>query len=68
MQFTQPPQLLKKIELCARLSISLRTLEYMVKEGKFPPPVRIGKYMYWSDKAVFAWQEKLFSKQENWSG
>lgn len=63
----QTPQLIKKAELCARLSISIRTLENMVKVGQFPPPVRIGKFMYWSNTAVSAWQEKLFAEQESWS-
>ena len=66
MQHDQLPQLLKKAEVCTRLSISFRTLENMVKAGEFPPPVPIGKYVYWSDKALCLWQEKKFADQERW--
>ena len=57
---------LRKKDLCARLNISERTIENMVKEGIFPPPVRVGKYVYWSEIAVRKWQERLFAAQESW--
>ncbi len=60
------PQLLTKSDLTTRLNISLRTIENMVKAGDFPPPVRIGKYVYWSEVAVTRWRQKLFTDQENW--
>lgn len=66
MQNDQLPQLLKKSDLCARLSTSPRTIENMVKNGDFPPPVRIGKFVYWSEKTVCLWQQRMFSEQENW--
>ncbi|PLZ02395.1 DNA-binding protein [Burkholderia sp. WAC0059] len=59
---------INKQTLCERLSISERTLENMVREGSFPPPVRIGKHVYWTEVAVRRWQEQVFSAQENWSG
>ncbi|MGC8505006.1 MAG: helix-turn-helix transcriptional regulator [Acidithiobacillus sp.] len=61
------PRLLTKADLCDQLTISPRTLENMVKAGDFPPPVRIGKHVYWSQKAVTAWQQRLFSAQESWA-
>ncbi|MEO8837688.1 MAG: helix-turn-helix domain-containing protein [Herbaspirillum sp.] len=58
--------LLRKDQLCERLSISERTLENMINGGLFPPPVRIGKRVYWSENAVRKWQESVFSAQESW--
>ncbi|MBS1170411.1 MAG: DNA-binding protein [Burkholderiaceae bacterium] len=58
--------MLGKADLCARLNISERTIENLVKQGAFPPPVRIGKYVYWSETAIGKWQERLFSAQEAW--
>lgn len=58
--------LLTKAELCRRLSLSARTVENMVREERFPPPVRIGKYVYWSERAVVEWQKALFMAQEQW--
>jgi len=60
------PALLDKAGLCEQLSLSPRTLEYMVARGEFPPPVRIGKKVYWSEAAVRSWQRKMFSCQESW--
>lgn len=60
------PTLFKKSEVCKRLSMSLRTLEGMVKAGTFPPPVRMGKYVYWSDAAITTWMTRMFGTQEAW--
>jgi len=60
------PTLLKKSEVCERLSLCLRTLEGMVKGGTFPPPVRIGKFVYWSDAAIATWMTRTFGTQEAW--
>lgn len=60
------PILFKKPEVCKRLSISLRTLEGMVKAGSFPEPVRMGKYVYWSDAAITTWTTRMFGPQEAW--
>ena len=59
--------LLSKSQLCERLSVSERTIENMVKSGTFPPPVRVGKFVYWSEVAVRKWQERLFAVQESWT-
>lgn len=66
MEQNQLSQLLTKTDICSRLAISVRTVETMVKAGKFPPPVRIGKHVYWSEIAVQKWQQRLFATQENW--
>ena len=61
-------RMLGKADVCARLDISQRTLENMCRAGEFPPPVRLGKCVYWSEKAVLAWHTALFSAQEAWAG
>ncbi|HJW55343.1 MAG TPA: helix-turn-helix domain-containing protein [Burkholderiaceae bacterium] len=58
--------LMKKSDVCVRFGISPRTVENMVKAGDFPPPVRIGKQVFWSEKALTVWQAKLFHSQEAW--
>ena len=58
---TAPAAQLNKTQLLALLSISERTLENMVKARKFPPPVKVGKHVYWSEIAVRRWQERLFA-------
>lgn len=60
------PTLFKKSEVCQRLALSVRTLEGMVKAGTFPPPVRMGKYVYWSEPAIATWMTRMFGTQEAW--
>jgi predicted DNA-binding transcriptional regulator AlpA len=60
-------ELLKKSDVCELLNISARCLEYMVKEARFPPPVRVGRFNYWSAKAIDRWRVRCFGAQENWA-
>lgn len=60
------PAMLDKKTVCERLSIAQRTLENLVRDGQFPPPVRLGKYVYWSELAVSKWHKMLFAAQEAW--
>jgi predicted DNA-binding transcriptional regulator AlpA len=60
------PPLLDKEAVCQRLGIAPRTLENMVKEGEFPPAVKLGKRVYWSELSVRSWQRMLFAAQEAW--
>lgn len=60
------PAMLDKRTVCERLSIAPRTLENMIRDGQFPPAVRIGKFVYWSEVAVRKWQRMLFAAQESW--
>lgn len=60
------PPLLDKASVCQRLGIAPRTLETMVGENQFPPPVRVGKRVYWSEVAIRKWQRRLFAAQEAW--
>jgi prophage regulatory protein len=55
-------QTLGKPAVCERLNISERTLAW-VREGRFPPPVRVGKRCYWADEALQKWHAALFASQ-----
>jgi prophage regulatory protein len=57
---------LKKSDVCARLSISARTLEGFVKAGTFPPAVRMGRHIYWSEKCVADFVTRMFAAQNAW--
>lgn len=59
--------LVTKEGLCTRLAMSPRCLEGLVKRGEFPEPVRIGKRVYWSEKAIQRWQKRMFGAQEAWA-
>ncbi|WP_227817088.1 helix-turn-helix transcriptional regulator [Nitrogeniibacter aestuarii] len=59
-------QLLKKTDVCRRLALSPRCLETMVSSGRFPPGKQIGRYVFWSEKAVSRWIEREFTAQEKW--
>ncbi|KVV26856.1 hypothetical protein WK80_15960 [Burkholderia multivorans] len=67
MQDNDLSRLVGKSELCERFNFSERTLENMVKQGVFPPAVRIGKHVYWSERALKNWQHQQFSAQEAWT-
>ena len=58
--------LLSKVVLCARLGVSARTIENMVKADDFPRGVRVGKFLYWSEACVTAWQQRVFGVQQSW--
>lgn len=66
MSITAMPLLHNKAEVCARLQISARNLEGMVRGNTFPPPVRIGKCVYWTEKSVTVWMQRMFGVQEAW--
>jgi len=57
---------LDKETVCQRLGIAPRTLENMVNAGEFPPSVKLGKKVYWSEVAVRKWQKRRFAAQEAW--
>ncbi len=61
------PSHLKKADVCKELGISPRTLDNLVERREFPPGVRIGKWCYWTSKAIENFRERAFSAQENWS-
>lgn len=59
-------QLLNKKALSARLSLSPRTIENMISAKQFPPGVRIGKFVFWSESVVSKWKTRIFGAQEGW--
>jgi predicted DNA-binding transcriptional regulator AlpA len=61
------PTLLGKSAICELLSVSPRCLEMMVRDGDFPPPVQLGRHVYWTQAAVNNWYSSVFSAQENWA-
>jgi predicted DNA-binding transcriptional regulator AlpA len=63
---TTMPILLKKADVCTRLSLSERTLETMVKGRVFPPGQRIGKFVYWTESVIQQWVIRQFGVQEAW--
>lgn len=58
--------LLQKKALATRLGVSVRTLEGMVASGVFPPGVRIGRFLYWTEAAIEGWHQRIFSAQLSW--
>lgn len=58
--------LLNKQALSVRLGISIRTIENMVSAGQFPPGVRIGKFVFWTESVVDKWQTRIFGVQQGW--
>lgn len=58
---------LKKSDVCQALGISERTLNNLVSRSQFPPGVRVGKWAYWTQKALDNYRARAFTIQENWS-
>lgn len=65
---TKCTALLDKKAVADLLGISIRTIDNFVKEGSFPPGVRLGRYLFWSSLVVMRWQNNLFAEQERWRG
>jgi predicted DNA-binding transcriptional regulator AlpA len=59
--------LLDKKAVCDQLRISSRCLEGWVAQGRFPRPVRVGRFNYWDSVAVERWIAMTFSAQRNWN-
>lgn len=66
---TQPLQdsdILEKVAVCDMLGMKKRCLEGLVLRGEFPPPVQLGRKVYWSRRSVELWRTRKFSQQECW--
>lgn len=59
-------QLLTKQQLQERIGVSASTLQKMVKTRNFPAPLRIGKYITWSEAAVERWLSIQLEPQIAW--
>ena len=58
--------LLSKKLLSTRLGISVRTIENMVSAKQFPPGIRVGKFVFWTEFEVQKWQTRVFGVQQGW--
>jgi len=58
--------LLDKQQAARTLGISIRTVDNLVKAGDFPPGVRIGRFLYWSQRTIATWRRNQFASQEQW--
>lgn len=65
MQQTDP--LLTKSIVSKLLHCSERTLERLVQNGGFPPPVRLGKEVRWFESAVQHWLQTQREAQLAWT-
>ncbi|HRQ46986.1 MAG TPA: helix-turn-helix domain-containing protein [Rhodocyclaceae bacterium] len=54
---------LTKEEVCAKLAVSERTLEGLVRSRRFPEPVRLDKRCYWAEDVVERYLEEQFDAQ-----
>lgn len=59
-------ELLGKEAVISMLGICERSLEKLVKEGRFPPPLRLGKTVRWLKSVVLAWLEAQTKAQRDW--
>lgn len=59
--------LLDKKALAARLGLSTRTVDNLVAARELPKGVRVGRFLYWTEQAVCAWQDHVFAKQRAWA-
>ena len=50
-------QTLDVMEVAAWLRVHHQTIRKLAKQGKFPPPLRIGKALRWRAEDLIAWQE-----------
>lgn len=57
---------LGKAEVAKKIGVKMRTLEYMVYDGEFPPGVKIGQCRWWLEEVVDAWLEAKFAGQREW--
>lgn len=60
------PKLINKSDVCQMLGVSDRTLEKLVAACQFPPPLRLGKRVAWSEEAVFRWLNMSVQAQLTW--
>lgn len=54
---------LSKSAVLEILEISERSLENIVREQRFPPGVKIGKKLFWTNDVVKSWLDDQFAKQ-----
>lgn len=62
----QQTDILEKEAVCAMLGMKKRCLEGLVLRKEFPPPVQLGRKVYWSRQAVEQWRSIKFAPQLVW--
>ena len=50
-----PEKLIDTAEVMRRLSCGRTQLHFMVRDGRFPEPIRIGRMRRWREAVVDAW-------------
>jgi predicted DNA-binding transcriptional regulator AlpA len=60
------PTLLSKDAVLGLLGVSDRTLEKLVRQGQFPPPLRLGKTVRWAEPVVHRWMTMQLEAQLSW--
>lgn len=58
--------MLGKDEVAGRIGVSTRKLELMVAAREFPPAVRRGKTVLWSEDNVNRWLTLQLAAQDRW--
>lgn len=62
----QQTDILEKEAVCEMLGMKKRCLEGLVLRKEFPPPVQLGRKVYWSRQAVEQWRNVKFAPQLVW--
>ena len=58
--------LLTATEAARRCSCSVRTWRAWDRAGKTPPPIRIGRSLYWRPEELVAWVEAGCPNRKTW--
>ena len=48
-------KLITKDDVAKMFQVRNRTIEKWVKDGKFPRPLKIGRYVWWDENELMAW-------------
>lgn len=62
----QQTDILEKEAVCAMAGMKKRCLVGLVLRKEFPPPVQLGRKVYWSRQAVEQWRNIKFAPQLVW--
>jgi predicted DNA-binding transcriptional regulator AlpA len=57
---------LNKQEVCERLGVCSRQLDYMINRDEFPRGVRQGKVHLWAESVVDRFDQERFQHQMDW--
>ena len=58
--------LLKAAEAAERFGCSVRTWRTWDRSGRTPPPVRVGRSLYWRPNELAAWVEAGYPDRAAW--